>query len=210
MTQRDVETPVETPVETDDETDDETGGAGPPGDPGRNGGQNGGDASRSAGNAERPEDTGAHPAPQEPARVAELEDRWRRAVADLDNLRKRHSRELPLERAAERARVAAAFLPVIDNIDLALQHADAAPGAIVEGVRAIREQALAVLAHLGYPRQDEVGRSFDPHRHEVVAVVPVEEGSEPGSVVEVVRPGYGGAEQPLRPAAVTVARDPEN
>lgn len=190
--------------------DVEADGEGPPGDPGRDGDQNGGDAPQPAGNAERPEDTGAHPAPRDGAEVAELEDRWRRAVADLDNLRKRYSRDLPLERAAERARVAAAFLPVIDNIDLALQHADAEPGAIVEGVRAIREQALAVLAHLGYPRQEEVGRSFDPGRHEVVAVVPAEEGSEPGSVVEVVRPGYGGAEQSLRPAAVTVARDPES
>src|SRR5688500_19034109 len=96
------------------------------------------------------------------AAVAELEDRWRRALADLDNLRKRYSRELPRERAAERERVASAFLPVIDNIDLALQHTDAEPGAIVEGMRAIREQALAVLSQLGFPRQDEVGRPFDP------------------------------------------------
>lgn len=180
MTQRDVEADADTPPVDPDQ------------DGGQDGGQIGGDAAQSPG-----------------SEVAELEDRWRRSLADLDNLRKRYSRELPRERAAERERVAAAFLPVIDNIDLALQHADAAPGAIVEGVRAIREQALAVLAHLGYPRQDEVGRPFDPSRHEVVAVVPVEEGSEPGSVVEVVRPGYGGAEQSLRPAAVTVARDPE-
>jgi molecular chaperone GrpE len=155
------------------------------------------------------DDAGDHPVAPDRSEVVELEDRWRRTLADLANLRKRHSRELPRERAAERERVAAAFLPVIDNIDLALQHADAEPGAIVEGVRAIREQALAVLAHLGYPRQDEVGRPFDPARHEVVAVVPPAEGSEPGSVVEVVRPGYGGSEQSLRPAAVTVAGDPE-
>lgn len=174
------------------------------GDPGRDGG----DAPPPAGNGERPDDAGVDPA-GDGSEVAELEDRWRRALADLDNLRKRYSRELPRERAAERERVAGAFLPVIDNIDLALEHADAAPGAIVEGVRAIREQALAVLAQLGYPRRDEVGRPFDPTRHEVVAVVPADEGSEPGSVVEVVRPGYGDSERSLRPAAVTVARDPE-
>ena len=46
------------------------------------------------------------------AALAGLEDRWRRAVADLDNLRKRYARELERERAAERARVAAQFLPV--------------------------------------------------------------------------------------------------
>src|SRR3954449_9263109 len=174
--------------------DVEADGEGRWSDPVQEGRQNGGGAAPAGGGAGR-----------ERSDVAELEDRWRRALADLDNLRKRYSRELPRERAAERERVAAAFLPVIDNIDLALQHADAAPGAIVEGVRAIREQALAVLAQLGYPRQDEVGRPFDPTRHEVVAVVPTEEGTEPGSVVEVVRPGYGGSEQSLRPASVTVA-----
>ncbi len=192
----------------------EAEGPGPPADPGRDGGpgdavRDGADASPPPGDAERPDDAGADPASQDRSEVAELEDRWRRALADLDNLRKRHRRELSGERAAERERVAAAFLPVIDNIDLAVEHAEAAPGAIVEGVRAIREQALAVLAQLGYPRRDEVGRPFDPTRHEVVAVVPAAEGSEPGSVVEVVRPGYGDSERSLRPAAVTVARDPE-
>jgi hypothetical protein len=52
--------------------------------------------------------------------VAELEDRWRRALADLDNLRKRYARELGRERAAERELVTAAFLPVLDNIDRAV------------------------------------------------------------------------------------------
>lgn len=140
--------------------------------------------------------------------VAEIEDRWRRALADLDNLRKRHAREVPRERAAERERVAAEFLPVLDNIDLALRHAKADPSAIVEGVRAVRDQAVAVLARLGYELQDEAGVPFDPARHEVVAVVPPDEGTSPGLVVDVVRPGYGGPERQLRPAAVTVSRNP--
>lgn len=175
----------------DSPRDAEADDPGPPDGPGEDGGPDEG------------------PPPPDRSEVAELEDRWRRALADLDNLRKRHSRELLGERAAERERVAAAFLPVIDNIDLAVEHAEAAPEAIVDGVRAIREQALAVLAHLGYPRRDEVGGPFDPTRHEVVAVVPTPEGTAPGSVVEVVRPGYGDPQRPLRPASVTVARDPE-
>ncbi|WP_344379870.1 nucleotide exchange factor GrpE, partial [Streptomyces rhizosphaericus] len=55
---------------------------------------------------------------EQAAAVAELDDRWRRALADLENLRKRHARELERERAAERARTAAALLPVIDNLEL--------------------------------------------------------------------------------------------
>lgn len=136
----------------------------------------------------------------------DFEDRWRRAVADLDNVRKRHSRELARERAVERARVAAAFLPVLDTIDMALEHAEADPAAIVEGVRAVRDQALGVLTGLGYPRQDDVGVPFDPLRHEVVAVVSPQEAGQPaGAVAAVLRPGYGEPERQLRPAAVTVA-----
>jgi molecular chaperone GrpE len=137
----------------------------------------------------------------------DYEDRWRRALADLDNLRKRHRRELPARLIEEREAVARAFLPVLDNIDLALRHASSDPTAIVEGVRAIRDQALAVLAQLGYPRQEEAGVPFDPARHEVVAVVPSTDGTPPGSVVTVVRPGYGGTTQQLRPASVAVASE---
>jgi molecular chaperone GrpE len=136
--------------------------------------------------------------------VAELEDRWRRALADLDNLRKRYARELARERAAERARVAAAFLPMIDNLELALGHAGDAPAAFVEGIRAVRDQAIQTLTSLGYPRQDDLGVPFDPNRHEAVGVVDATD-APPGSVVQVVRPGYGVGERMLRPAAVIVA-----
>lgn len=138
------------------------------------------------------------------AAIAVLEDRLRRALADLENLRKRHAREVEGQRAAAVNRVAAAWLPVLDNLDLALSHADADPSAIIEGVRAVRDQALAVLASLGFPRHDEVGVPFDPAQHEVVNVVD-DSDAEPGTVVRVLRPGYGTAERQLRPGAVTVA-----
>ena len=138
------------------------------------------------------------------AALAGLEDRWRRAVADLDNLRKRYARELERERAAERARVAAQWLPVVDDLDRALAHADEDPSAVLEGVRAVRDHALAVLARLGYPRYEDVGVPFDPARHEAVKAVPDAEAA-PGTVVEVLRPGYGREDHWLRPAAVAVA-----
>ncbi|MEU5257158.1 nucleotide exchange factor GrpE [Streptomyces longwoodensis] len=137
--------------------------------------------------------------------LKEVEDRWRRALADLDNLRKRHARELDRERALERARTAAAFLPVVDNLELALDHAGSGPGAIVEGIRAVRDQAVSVLERLGYERHAETGVPFDPARHEVVAVVQ-DPDAEPNTVAQVLRPGYGQGERQLRPAAVTVAK----
>ncbi|MCM2390530.1 nucleotide exchange factor GrpE [Streptomyces albipurpureus] len=140
----------------------------------------------------------------------ELEDRWRRALADLDNLRKRHARDRPRELAEERAKVAAAWLPVIDNLELALSHADADPGSIVKGVEAVRDQAVEVLRGLGYPRHDETGVPFDPLRHDVVSVVDATDpDTEPNTVVQVLRPGYGEPGRQLRPAAVTVSRKPE-
>jgi molecular chaperone GrpE len=141
--------------------------------------------------------------------VAELEDRWRRAVAELDNLRKRFERQLAEQARAERARTAAAFLPVLDNLELALRHAGADPGAIVAGVQAVHSQALDALAALGYRRIDPLGERFDPARHDAARVVPAADGVQPGTIVEVQRSGYvDGAGTVMRPAMVTVAQAP--
>lgn len=138
------------------------------------------------------------------ARVAELEDQWRRAAADLDNVRKRSARDAVTVRADERNRVTGSLLPVIDNLDLALEHADADPESIIDGVRAVRDQVVDVLAALGFPRQDDTGAAFDPARHEAVAVVD-DPNAPPGTIVRVVRPGYGDGDHQLRPASVVVA-----
>jgi molecular chaperone GrpE len=140
--------------------------------------------------------------------VADLTGRWRRAAADLDNYRKRSARDLAEEVARERDRVAAAWLPIVDNLELALAHANAEPDAVIEGVRTVRDQAVELLARLGYPRHDEVNVPFDPARHEVVTVVD-DPGTPAGTVWRVIRPGYGDPGRQLRPAAVAVNRPGE-
>lgn len=153
-------------------------------------------------------------APAESSVAAELRDRWRRALADLDNLRKRHTRELAHERETERSRVCTAWLPVLDNLELALTHAESGSGAesgtdsVVQGVKAVRDQAVDVLDRLGYPRDDETGVLFDPLRHEVVSVVD-DPGTEPGTVVTCLRPGYGTPGHQLRPMAAVVSKRQE-
>ncbi|MFB7270912.1 nucleotide exchange factor GrpE [Streptomyces sp. NPDC056244] len=137
--------------------------------------------------------------------LAEVQDAWRRALADLDNLRKRYARELEQVRQAERARTAAEWLPVLDHLELALAHARAEPSSVIQGIEAVRDQAVDVLERLGYPRQEESGVPFDPTLHEVVSVVD-DPDAEPGTVVEVLRPGYGDDGSQLRPMAVTVSR----
>jgi molecular chaperone GrpE len=137
--------------------------------------------------------------------IAELEDSWRRTAAELDNFRKRSARDLVRAREQERASVAARWLPVLDNLERALEHASSNADQIVEGVRAVHQQALAILADLGYPRRDdETGRPFDPAHHEAVSTIA---GADlvPGTVAHVVRPGYGPDGEILRPASVVVA-----
>jgi molecular chaperone GrpE len=144
-------------------------------------------------------------------RVAELEhlakifeDQARRAMADLDNSHKRHARDLEQARADERANVAKQFLPLVDHLELALGHADVQPSVIVEGVNHVLAEAIEVLRRLGFPRIDQVGEPFDPARHEAVSAIHVDD-AEPGTVVNVVRPGYGEGSRQLRPASVVVS-----
>jgi molecular chaperone GrpE len=138
-------------------------------------------------------------------RIAELQDARLRALADLDNTRKRCAAQIRRAEEDARAAVARQWLPVIDSLDLALAHATADPATIVGGVEAVREQALGVLARLGFPRRDDRGARFDPTRHEAVATRP-DPGTEADMVAEVVRPGYGDGDHQLRPAQVVVAR----
>jgi molecular chaperone GrpE len=135
--------------------------------------------------------------------LEEGEAQLRRTLADLDNLRKRYQREVARERVDERARVAREWLAVVDNLERALQHAGDPDSALAAGVAAVLEQARTLLAQLGFPRYEDIGREFDPVRHEAIATVPAD--APPGTVVAALRAGYGNGEQILRPAAVMVA-----
>lgn len=152
-------------------------------------------------------EAGANEAPDpigQARQIAELEDAWRRTAAELDNFRKRCARDVARSREQERAAVATRWLPVLDNLERALEHTSSDPESVVEGVRAVLAQALGVLADLGYARRDDNGRAFDPALHEAVSTISGE-GLVPGTVAQVVRPGYGPDDKILRPAAVVVA-----
>jgi molecular chaperone GrpE len=108
-------------------------------------------------------------------------------------------------REQERASVASRWLPVVDNLERALEHSSSDSDQIVEGVRAVHQQALAILADLGYPRRDdETGKPFNPAHHEAVSTI-ADADLVPGTVAHVIRPGYGPDGEILRPASVIVA-----
>jgi molecular chaperone GrpE len=143
-------------------------------------------------------------APAADAAPSEPDPQLLRALADLDNLRKRFERQLAAASQAERARVTSLWLPVVDDLERALEHTDGAGGPMAEGVRAVYEQAIALLARLGFERFEDVGQPFDPARHEAVGAIDAD--APPGRIVATVRPGYEHADQVIRPARVVVAR----
>jgi molecular chaperone GrpE len=128
----------------------------------------------------------------------------RRLAADFDNYRKRSLREqegLAL-RASER--LTAKLLPVLDDLERALDAAEHHEEAkVIEGVRLTRDSLLATLKSEGLQEIEAAG-TFDPHVHEALLTQPAE-GAESGSVLQVVQRGYRLGDTVLRPARVIVA-----
>ncbi|MBE3206186.1 MULTISPECIES: nucleotide exchange factor GrpE [Parafrankia] len=153
-------------------------------------------------------------APAAPDLAVELEecrDRQLRTLADFDNFRRRTGRELAAARTAERDRVVLAWLPVLDHLELALSHASADPGSLLDGVRGVRQLALEALRRCGVVRLDDEHGPFDPNRHEVGAVVDVSATPDPppaGTVMDVLRAGFAADGRVLRPASVAVSAGP--
>ncbi|MDA8312998.1 MAG: nucleotide exchange factor GrpE [Actinomycetota bacterium] len=146
------------------------------------------------------------PAATDALSLAEVEDRWRRAAADLENYRRRFDRELDRGRLAEREAVLGAWLGVVDALEHALAYARDNAEGLRSGLESVVDEAHRVLQRFGYQRLDETDVVFDPARHEVVAVVPADDDHPSGTVVHVTRPGWAGKDRVLRPASVVVAR----
>jgi molecular chaperone GrpE len=141
-------------------------------------------------------------------RVADLEDRWKRAAADLDNYRKRFDRELDRLRLAEREAIFRAWLTIVDDLERALCSQGASSNPWYEGMEAIHERMLTVLAQFGVRPFVPQGETFDPARHEAVATANLPDQPE-GRIVEVVTTGYLLDGKILRPARVIAAKHAE-
>jgi molecular chaperone GrpE len=139
------------------------------------------------------------------ARVADLEDRWKRAAADLDNYRKRFDREIARLRLAERETILRAWLTVVDDMERALCAQGASANPWYEGMEAIHARMLAVLAQFGVRPFLPQGEAFDPDRHEAVATANLPDQPE-GKIVEVVQTGYLLDGRVLRPAKVIAVK----
>lgn len=157
---------------------------------------------------ERPEQAVEAPDPlgELQERLAATEDRLLRALADLDNQRKRLAREIEREREDIRAGVLADWLEVADSAERALAaFGDRADDPMFVGLAALAAQIEEALRRQGVQRFGAPGEPFDPARHEALGTMPAGE-VPPGSVAAVIRAGYALDGRLLRPAQVVVAR----
>jgi molecular chaperone GrpE len=142
--------------------------------------------------------------------LEERQDRLMRALAETDNVRRRaqRDREDYVKYATEA--LLRDIIPVIDNLDRALNAARAAgeSGTVVSGVELIQRELLRVLEKAGLSRYSAVGERFDPTRHEAIARV-ASAGSAPDTVVHETAAGYLLNGRVLRPAMVAVAGAPD-
>jgi molecular chaperone GrpE len=139
-------------------------------------------------------------------------DQLKRARADFDNYRKRVERERPLLAEAGVRDLVAELLPVLDNLERALEALVAAgdEGAtgIVAGVDMVRQQLGGLLAGRGVEEIPAAGEVFDPTVHEAVQGVPSPDHPE-GTVIAVVERGYRMSQAVIRPARVVVSQGGE-
>jgi molecular chaperone GrpE len=138
-------------------------------------------------------------------------DHWEqylRAVAELDNVRKRAQRDIEAANRYGLEKFAAELLPVKDSLELAVQNSGRAEAkSLREGQEATLQLLSRALEKLGVTVIDPVGEPFDPARHEAM-MAQESNTAEPNSVLKVVQLGYELNGRLLRPARVIVARAP--
>jgi molecular chaperone GrpE len=147
--------------------------------------------------------------------LAEAEERGRghweqylRAVAELDNVRKRAQRDIEAANRYGLEKFAAELLPVRDSLELAVQTADSREldaRSLKEGQQATLQLLAKALERVGIAPINPVGEPFDPTRHEAM-LAQESPGARPNTVLQVIQPGYELNGRVIRPARVIVAK----
>lgn len=137
----------------------------------------------------------------------ELQTKYLRAYADLENYKKRCDREKADYLAYANESLVSELLPVIDNFERALAHTQGENSAsIADGVKLIIDQLLAVLKKFGLEEVKAEGERFNPELHHAISHDESAE-AEPNTVVEVFQKGYFLKGKLVRPAMVSVSKD---
>lgn len=139
--------------------------------------------------------------------VEQHRDLAQRAQADLSNYRKRTDEDRIAQQQLSNSRLLIKFLPVVDELDLAIGHAGGKrpSNSWLEGVKLIHRKVSSLLESEGVAKIEALGAQFDPLEHEAVGTEETNKYPS-GHVVQVVRNGYRLHDRVIQPAQVVVAR----
>lgn len=137
--------------------------------------------------------------------LSEAKDRGLRALAELENFRQRKNRELADDRKYAAIDLARDILPVWDNMGRAIEAAEKNPDAesLIAGVKLMHQQFIDILKKHHIEKIEAVGKPFDPHFHESIAMLPSDEPA--GQVIVDSQTGFLLHDRVVRPAQVVVA-----
>ena len=138
----------------------------------------------------------------------EMEDKYLRAEAEMQNMTKRFKNEQAQLLKYEGQKLATEILPVMDNLNRALQIEveDEASSQLKHGIEMVAKDMEKALKDNEITKIEALNQPFDPTKHQAVKSVPVEKGQKAETVVEVYQDGYMLKDRVLRPAMVVVAQ----
>ena len=142
------------------------------------------------------------------AKYDEMEDKYLRAEAEMQNMTKRFKNEQAQLLKYEGQKLATEILPVMDNLNRALQIEveDEASAQLKHGIEMVAKDMEKALKDNEITKIEALNQPFDPTKHQAVKSVPVEKGQKAETVVEVYQDGYMLKDRVLRPAMVVVAQ----
>lgn len=144
------------------------------------------------------------------AKADENWDRYLRAAAEMENVRKRAIRDVENARKFALENFGRELLAVKDSLEMGIAAADSADAeSLLTGSEATLKLLAGTLERFGVTEIDPEGEPFDPDLHEAMTMQPSAD-VEPGSVLTVIQKGYALNERLLRPARVIVASEPED
>ncbi len=149
----------------------------------------------------------------EAALQAKADENWQkylRAAAELENVRKRAARDVENAHKFALERLAVELLAVRDSLEMGLAAGEAADvESLRQGKEATLKQLVTIMERFGVEELDPQGEPFDPGLHEAMTMQPSAD-LEPGSVLTVIQKGYALNGRLLRPARVVVAAEIED
>lgn len=140
------------------------------------------------------------------AKAAEHFDLYVRAVAEMENVRRRCAEDVQKAQKFSIEKFAQNLLPVVDSLEKAIEVSQDMEGPMKEGVQATYRQLVHALEVSGMKMIDPKNEKFDPNTQQAIAMVPAAEGLTAGHVAQVFQRGWLIHERVLRPAMVSVVQ----